>query len=277
VLTISAAGGPSGRINASGTMHRFSDEPLHDGTARVWDAATGNELASLRAENGLFLFAQFSPDGTHVLTADSGHQVRAWEWRARKVVLSWQVEHAMSAVAVSPDGSRLATGSSDGSIRIWAIASGLRQAVLNGHQGAVRAIAFSPDGRLLATASADQTACLWDAHTGAELAVLRGHERALQAVAFSQDGRCIVTAAADHTARVWDAASGKELFTLTGHQGPVASAVFSPDGTRALTASADGTARVWPLDPLPLALARKARDLTAKERERFAILPLEPK
>jgi WD40 repeat protein len=80
-----------------------------------------------------------------------------------------------------------------------------------------------------------------------------------------------VTTSEDHTARIWDVATGKEYFTLTGHRDAVTSAAFSPDGRQVVTTSWDGTARLWPVDPLPLAVARKPRELTPEERERFEV------
>jgi WD40 repeat protein len=131
--------------------------------------------------------------------------------------------------------------------------------------------AYSPDGRRIVTASADKTARIWDAATGKSLLVLHGHILSLSSAAFSPDSKRVVTASSDETARVWDAESGTEILTLAGHKGAVLSAVFSPDGKVVATASLDGTARIWPLDPLPVALWRKPRELTAEERERFGI------
>jgi WD40 repeat protein len=128
-----------------------------------------------------------------------------------------------------------------------------------------------PPQRGLGATNRDRTARVWDAATGREVAVLRGHERAVHSAAFSADGRWVVTTSEDGTARIWEAATGKEQFTLRGHQDAVKSAVFSPDGQQVLTTSWDGTVRLWPVDPLPYALARKPRELTAEERARYEL------
>jgi WD40 repeat protein len=90
---------------------------------------------------------------------------------------------------------------------------------------------------------------------------------------FSPDGRWIVTASDDATARIWYAETGREYFTLAGHRGPVLEAAFSPDSISVITGSGDGTARIWPIDPLPVAISRKPRDLTSRERGLFEVGP----
>src|SRR5205807_4263381 len=106
---------------------------------------------------------------------------------------------------------------------------------------------------------------------------LKGHKQHIKAVTFSPDGSLIATASDDHTARVWDAARGKELYTLTGHAQGVRAVAFSPDGKRVITGSTDGTARIWQLDLLAFALARKPRELTEQERERFELQTISDK
>jgi WD40 repeat protein len=142
---------------------------------------------------------------------------------------------------------------------------------LAGHGGAVTEAAFSADSRWVATTSEDRTARVWATENGELLSVLEGHLRRVNGAAFRTDGRWVVTASDDHTARIWEAAAGKEAFTLAGHEGPVRTAAFSPDGRHVLTASEDGTARLWPVDPLPVAIQSKPRELTREERQRYAV------
>jgi hypothetical protein len=116
----------------------------------------------------------------------------------------------------SPDGRRLATGSSDNTARIWDGQTGAEIAVLKGHSGSVRSVAWSPDGRRLATGSNDNTARIWDGQTGAEIAVLKGHSGSIRSVAWSPDSRRLVTGSDDNTARIWGVETGKSALFLVG-------------------------------------------------------------
>src|SRR5947209_1494038 len=92
------------------------------------------------------------------------------------------------AVAFSPDGTLLASGSVDNTVKVWEVASREVKHTLEGHTLPVTAVAFSPDGKSLASASYDKTVKLWDGRTFEELATLKGHTNKVDAVAFSPDG-----------------------------------------------------------------------------------------
>jgi WD40 repeat protein len=98
--------------------------------------------------------------------------------------------------------------------------------------------------------------------------IFRGHSGGLKSAVWSQDGRFVVTAADDMTARVWDAPTGNEVH-LIRHKASVAFAVMTADDRRVVTAS--DTVRVWDLDPLPIAMLRKPREISAYEKDRFGI------
>jgi tetratricopeptide (TPR) repeat protein len=241
-----------------------------DKTARIWDSESGKELVAFRAHEGALTAASFSPDGKRILTASWDKTARIWDSESGKELVAFRGHNdAVSTATFSPDARRVLTASADGTARIWDSESGKELVAFRGHNREVRTGSFSPDGKRVLTASDDNTACIWDSESGKELVALRGHEDRVWTADFSPDARRVLTASNDKTARIWDSESGKELVTLRGPEAVVAS--FSPDARRVVTAFQDGTLRLWPLDVVPTAVARKPRDLTADEVERFEI------
>jgi WD40 repeat protein/serine/threonine protein kinase len=150
--------------------------------------------------------------------------------------------------AFSPDGARVATGSWDGTVRLWRTSGLSAPVVLAGHEDRVFDVDFSPDGACLVTASNDRTARVWRADGQGQPVVLAGHTDGVRTAVFSPDGARVLTASADGTARVWRADGQGAPIVLAGHTDQLRAARFSPDGARVVTASADGTARVWNAD-----------------------------
>jgi WD40 repeat protein/tetratricopeptide (TPR) repeat protein len=151
---------------------------------------------------------------------------------------------SVTGVAVSPDGSRIVTGSSDKTARVWDAKTLAELATLKGHTGGVTSVAVSPDGSRIVTGSSDETARVWDAKTFAELATLKAHT-GVTSVAVSPDGSRFFTGSGIGTVGVWDAKTFAELATLPGSMYLVTSVAVSPDGSRIVTGSSDETARVW--------------------------------
>ncbi|WP_371619218.1 trypsin-like peptidase domain-containing protein [Streptomyces sp. NBC_00454] len=150
----------------------------------------------------------------------------------------------VNRVAFSPDGRTLATGSGDGSVRLWDVATGTMRSTLP-QTVKVGAVAFSPDGRTLATDSEDNTVVLWDVATGSPRATLKGHSGLVWSIAFSPDGRTLATGSDDNKVMLWDVATGVLRATLKGHSNLVWSIAFSPDGRTLATGSPDRTVRLW--------------------------------
>jgi WD40 repeat protein len=151
----------------------------------------------------------------------------------------------VTSCAFSPDGTLLATASTDGTARLWQVADGSARAVLIGHTSGVWDCAFSPNGALLATAGEDRTVRLWQVATGEELDVLTGHTDWVTSCTFSPDGGLLATTSVDETTRLWHPADATARAVLSGHGNPVRSCAFRPDGTLLATAGEDGTARLW--------------------------------
>src|SRR5712664_733359 len=156
-------------------------------------------------------------------------------------------EYAVNGAAISPDGKRVVTASTDKTVRLWHTETGEPIGMpLVDHADRVTGAAFSPDGSRIVTTSADRTARLWDAASGRQIVTLTGHTDVVNSAAFSSDSTRIVTASRDETVRLWDAATGQSVGLLSGRAlGNVRTAAFSPDGKRIVTASTDKTARLW--------------------------------
>src|SRR5262249_54837443 len=117
--------------------------------------------------------------------------------------------NAFNCVPVfTPDGSRLVSGSADGTVRVWDMSLVERNGILRGHESYVYDVAFSPDGGQVASVAWDGTARLWDATTGRQTGLPLKHEtRIINSVAYSGDGRRLVTAERERGVTLWDVAS----------------------------------------------------------------------
>jgi WD40 repeat protein len=166
-------------------------------------------------------------------------------WRPELHSLRAVLSHQGRAVAFSPDGKTVLTGSGDKTARLWEAATGKAVGPPLQHQDIVCAVAFSPDGETVLTGSWDKTARLWKAATGKVIGPPLQHQGQVRAVAFSPDGQTVLTGSGDKTARLWEAATGKAVGPPLQHQGLVGAVAFSPDGKTVVTASEDRTARLW--------------------------------
>ena len=110
----------------------------------------------------------------------------------------------ITAVRLRADGASIAAAVSDGSIRLWDLATGRERRRFAGDLTRTMSLAFAPDGRIMATAGSEGTAVLWDVATGRALARLEGHRGYILATAFSPDGRRLATGGDDTTVLTWD-------------------------------------------------------------------------
>ncbi len=169
-----------------------------------------------------------------------------------KTTSSWQClytltghRNAVTAVAFSPDGKNLVSGSQDQTIEIWWRNTGKRWYTLTGHTNWVTTIAFSPNGEMLASGSRDQTVEIWDMTKGKRWFTLMGHSNGVENVAFSPVGDILASASRDQTIKLWDLAKAKQRLTLSGHSDRVYTVAFDPKGQWLVSGSRDKTIRFW--------------------------------
>ena len=121
------------------------------------------------------------------------------------------------SVAVSPDGTLIASASRDRTVRMWDSKTGASIGKpLEGHGDDVNSVTFSPDGTKIASGSDDKTIRLWSVNTQAMIGnPFKGHADYVTSVAFSHDGVFIVSGSWDDTIRVWNAETGVEVCAAT--------------------------------------------------------------
>src|SRR5262245_29531529 len=148
------------------------------------------------------------------------------------------------AVALSPDGTTLATASFDNTVKLWDYKTGKEKATLKGHTAQVYSVAFSHDGNTIATGSMDKTIRLYDKE-GKFVRELKGHTEVVDSLAFNNDSKLLASASGDKTVRLWNPGDAKELKKFDGHKESVYSVAFSPNGQYLASGSNDTTIRIY--------------------------------
>ncbi len=159
----------------------------------------------------------------------------------------------VTSVALSPSGKTIASGSRDGTIKLWDIETGDLINILPTNSNYINTVAFSIDGSIVAGGigwvgrygGTGGEIRLWNVKTGKLIRTISGHEGVVMSVMFSPDGKALASGSMDNTLMTWDFRTGELLQTLKGHQGDITSVVYSDDGDFVASASTDTTIRIW--------------------------------
>jgi WD40 repeat protein len=230
---------------------------LHEGgrTVRLWEAATGKPLHTVREEESINDLV-FSPDG-RTLAAGSALSVRLWDTAAGEALRRFEGQvHDHRGSFAFVDGGKTLLTQDRRAIRRWDVATGKELPAAPGHLDEVRHLAFAADGRTVATGGLGESIRVWEVATGKQLCRLRGHEKGFVSnLALSADGKTLASyGAMDLTIRLWDATTGRNLFQFkqvpnvvnNGHLGVTLS--MTPDSKALAVASVGSSTVVWHRD-----------------------------
>jgi WD40 repeat protein len=161
-----------------------------DGTARLWETGSGQQVGTLEGHSESVRSVAFSPDGKLILTGSYDGTTHSWETGSGQHLGTLKGHSSLvNSVAFSPDGKLVLTGSGDRTARLWETGSRKQVGTFEGHGGPVTSVAFAPDGKLVLTGSEDGIARLWETGSGKQVGTLEGHSNWVISVAFSPDGR----------------------------------------------------------------------------------------
>lgn len=217
-----------------------------DGTARLWDAESGQQVQQFLGHTGPVRSAYFSPDGKMIVTTGDDRSIRVWDTENGKLRQEINNVPEINLGIFSPDQSTILTVHTDGIARLWKVEEGEEVRKLkkvgefNVNAGEIHWGAFSPDGQIVATANNDGTVRLWDVKKKQEIHKLTGNtsvDISIFTVAFSPDGNILASAGNDKIIRLWNVESGEQVGKFEGHSERVFFVTFSPDGNSLLSTS----------------------------------------
>ncbi|MCL2115730.1 MAG: DUF4062 domain-containing protein [Methanobrevibacter sp.] len=225
----------------------------HDGSVRVWDLQTQEEITRLEGHTSVVNSVCFSSDDKYVVSGSGNpfskdNSVRVWDLQTQKEITRLKGHtRGVNSVCFSSDDKYIVSGTGDNSVRVWDLQTQKEITRLKGHTRGVNSVCFSSDDKYIVSGSNDNSVRVWDWQTQEEITRLEGHTDWVNSVCFSSDDKYVVSGSSDNSVRVWDLQTQKEITRLEGHTDWVNSVCFSSDDKYIVSGSNDNSVRVWDL------------------------------
>ncbi|HEV8391170.1 MAG TPA: TIR domain-containing protein [Dongiaceae bacterium] len=217
----------------------------HDGTVRLLDAATGQELNLFAGFGPHIVQAAYSRTGSHVVVGASDSSITFVDISSGEEGGRFQTPGYLYRMAVAPDDGSIAVLNNENEVRIYQ-ADGVLLTQFTGKSSPnVYGIAWCPESDCLLLWGKDGMLEVWDPFRPALVDSLRGHAGVVRAAAFSADGKLFATVADDKQVLVWDATSGKRKGALPGLKESPLALAWSRDNKRVAIETESGKAFVW--------------------------------
>ena len=254
---------PNGQIMISGGNDRI---------ITLRNLKNGKIIRSFTEHSGSIYALCLSSDGQTLISGSRDKTLKIWHLHTINTYNSNSINRligdglmdtftghsdSINAVAISPNGQIVVSGSEDNTIKLWNLNTGECIATLERHEAGVRAVAISPDGQLLVSGSADNTIKLWQLPSVENepicpdpIYTLTGHSDDVKSLVISHDGQMLASGSQDKTIKLWHLETGELKNTLVGHWREVNHLTLSPDGQNLISCSGDETIQIWHLETL---------------------------
>ena len=226
---------------------------------QLWDLEKQTIILEFSGLTDWVRCVDYSKDGKYIIAGSGGIENEKREMVVGKdnLAILWDattgqelqrfgpIDNPITAIAISDDSQKIATGSDDGIVRIWDRSTGQINLELLGHDPMVRSVKFVPTHHWVTSAGIDASIRVWDLDSATEIRCMKGHVGGIESIDCSSDGKWIVSGSKDTTVRIWNIETAEEINRFDGHLFHVTSVCFSPDDRMVLSGSFDRTMRLW--------------------------------
>ena len=227
------------------------------GTTRLWDTASGQQLAHFNKDDSFITSIAFSADGTF-LASSSSRGTYLWDGQTGDKKLELKnndpaiFRNVFTRLAIRPDASQVATISDDNYVLFWHSDTGALLSSIDLGGDSVKQIIYSPDGTRIIVGDDAGVIRVFEVSSGIQRMALLGHPGAITRLASNATGDRLISASLkEANLRIWDIETGFEIARLSGLNDTISSAIFSPNNNYVLGAGYyDNTARLWDVSTL---------------------------